>query len=114
MTELTLIAVAFFALEVLLLVINYIVFSKYPKKKEIALGGDILERKGVAWFVIYKFGLFTVYFIVLMVITPFLPIRYSYLILGVLLGIVCFNVVHDYLEYRAEGEKSKKLRWTKA
>jgi hypothetical protein len=106
--ELALVAAAVFVLEALLLIINYMVFSRYPEKRELALGGGILKRWGVTWLIFIKFVLFTTVFVVLLAIIPLLPIRHSYLVLGVLLGVVCFNVLHDYLEYRAEKAKSKK------
>ena len=109
MTELVIIALVFLTLYLLLLVLNYKAFTKYPDRlKEYGLGRSILESKGPLWFIIIKATIFLVFFLVFITLSLFFPSRYSYLLFGVLLGALWFNLFHDYIQYKRAEESEQK------
>lgn len=110
MTEHGTIFLAFSILYMLLMIINYKAYRSYSERlTEGALGGSILESKGPAWFITIKMiGVFVVVCSVFLPLTLFLSTRYSYLLWGVLLGSVFFNLIRDYLTYRRVANSEKK------
>jgi magnesium-transporting ATPase (P-type) len=102
MTEHGIIFLAFLILYILLMIINYRAHTEYPERlTEGALGTSILDSKGPAWFVMVKMGM--AFVIIRFVFIPFsmiLPTRYSYLLWGILLGSVFFNLLHDYVIFK--------------
>lgn len=110
MTENGIIFLVFSILYMLLMVINYRAYTKYPAKlTEGALAGGILETKGPAWFIIIKMlFVFLIVCAVFLPLTTFLTIRYSYLLWGVLLGSVFLNLVRDCLVYRKVAKSEQK------
>ena len=110
MTEHGMLFLALLILYILLMIINYRAFTKYPEKlTEGSLGGSLLESRGPAWFIVIKMiGAFVVICIVVVPLTMFLPTRYSYLVWGILLGGVFFNVIRDYVTYRRVAEREQK------
>ena len=106
--DVILLVIIFCILYILLLIINYKAFTKYPSRlTELWLGHSILETKGPRFFIIIKSILFLVAFMILLALTLFIPTCYSYLFLGILLGVVCFNLIHDYATYK-RAEKSEQ------
>jgi uncharacterized BrkB/YihY/UPF0761 family membrane protein len=110
MTEHGIIFLAFLALYILLMIVNYMAYAKYPENlTEGALGGGLLESKGPAWFVLVKMSIALVIIcFVFIPISMFLPTRYSYLLWGILLGSVSFNLFKDCLTYRKVARMSEK------
>jgi len=109
MTEIEILALAFLILYVLLLIINYRAFTKYPDSlTELGLGGSILKSKGPGWFVVTKAVAFLAFFLISLILTQFMPTRYSYLFFGTLIGIVGLNLVHDYRQYKRAAESEQK------
>jgi len=110
MTEHGIIFLAFLVLYILLMIVNYRAHTKYSKiLTEGAFGGGILESEGPAWFVMIKMTVaLAIICFVFIPLSMILPMRYSYLLWGILLGSVFFNLIKDCLTYRKVAETRKR------
>lgn len=104
--ELGLLLAVFWILFLLLMLVNYRCFTKYPDRVvEAGFGAGILESRGLAWFLAIELVAALFLSLLLWPFSLFYPIRYSYLLLGVLLGLTTLNLWHDYRTYKLASKK---------
>ena len=103
-------AITILVLYLLLMVINYRGFTKYPDRySELnPYGAGILKSRGAVWFVAYKLVAALVFVLVFIPLSLFFPVRISYIWLGALLGFTWFNLLHDYLTYKQAAKSEQK------
>ena len=103
-------AIIFWILFVLLMVINYKGFTRYPDRyfEQNPFGAGILKSRGPVWFVVYKSVTALAVIAMFIPFSLFFPARYSYTYLGFFIGFTWLNLYHDYLTYKQATKSEQK------
>jgi len=104
--EVGLLLAVFWALFLSLVLVNYVGFTKCPDMlSERGFGAGILRSRGAAWFVAFKLVVALMFSLLLLPLLLLYPVRYSYLWLGVLLGLTSLNLLYDHRIYKLASKK---------